>query len=76
MDVLEPLFYAAEAAGGGFVDAAHTRLVLQVANDGERGVLHEVLANAIYGDTPFALLRLFTSFPVHTRAALWMCWRL
>ena len=55
--------------GGGVVDPAGARLVFQVANEAERGVLHEKLVVSVYGETPFRLLRLFTAHPIHTRAA-------
>ena len=68
VDVLEPLFYDAERSGGGVVDPAQTRITIQVHV--ERRSLHRRLMEAIYADTPFALLRLFTSHPIHTKDAL------
>ena len=68
VDVLEPLFYDAERSGGGAVDPARTRISIQVHV--ERRSLHRRLMDAIYGDTPFALLRLFTRHPIHTKDAL------
>lgn len=71
VDVLEPLYnMLSSRSEPGAPLNTDVRLVLHVADSSEQSVLHEKILRDVYSDTPFSLLRNFTSHPIHTYKAL------